>query len=433
MQPGGAGMGLIDLFSRRAGRAALLTGAAALFLAAVPIGAQEFTPEFNRAHELSLKLYKIVDVVPYEGDVREILASRPDGARRCDFEEFERVYNELKDLADQIERMSESVKAAKAAGMSVSPALAKSPGNAYWAENQMRMWRWARLYCAESSGVQLPREEQPRPASTPAPVPDAPPPPAPVTAPVVPAPVSAISLAQNLAPLAAGLQAAINACDKAAFKAAKNRLLETIGQMISQNPNDPALLAERRRIEETQMPRPCPPIAPSDERIAELKEELRIAKLWDVFPMGGNRHPDVRETYIVEAELKAAEAARSAPGASTPGAQPPIILPPSPSSTFPGGPPPIPGLPKPKPLIDLPPPQEEQSGILDEIGDDVGATKTGLPPRPTQTGNVSLVLGGAGLAKSSGSGLTTGPCGVRATAKRTSCSPEGQQRGSLGA
>lgn len=64
---------------------------------------------------------------------------------------------------------------------------------------------------------------------------------------------------QLLFPLTAALDAAIEACDPAAFKAAKNRLLEKIGQLLSQSPNDPALLAERRRIEETQLPRPCPP------------------------------------------------------------------------------------------------------------------------------------------------------------------------------
>jgi len=60
-------------------------------------------------------------------------------------------------------------------------------------------------------------------------------------------------------PLAAALDAAIEACDPEAFKVAKNRLLATIGQMMRLSPNDPSLLADRRRVEETQFPRPCPP------------------------------------------------------------------------------------------------------------------------------------------------------------------------------
>lgn len=63
----------------------------------------------------------------------------------------------------------------------------------------------------------------------------------------------------GMAPLRAELAAAIAECDPAAFKAAKNRLLEAIGQLLTRFPGNIHLLAERRRIEETQLPRPCPP------------------------------------------------------------------------------------------------------------------------------------------------------------------------------
>lgn len=63
----------------------------------------------------------------------------------------------------------------------------------------------------------------------------------------------------GMAPLRAELAAAIAECDPVAFKAAKNRLLEAIGQLLTRFPGNIHLLAERRRIEETQLPRPCPP------------------------------------------------------------------------------------------------------------------------------------------------------------------------------
>lgn len=63
----------------------------------------------------------------------------------------------------------------------------------------------------------------------------------------------------GMAPLRAELGAAIANCDPAAFKAAKNRLLEAIGQLLTRFPGNIHLLAERRRVEETQLPRPCPP------------------------------------------------------------------------------------------------------------------------------------------------------------------------------
>jgi hypothetical protein len=63
----------------------------------------------------------------------------------------------------------------------------------------------------------------------------------------------------GMAPLRAELDAAISNCDPVAFKAAKNRLLEAIGQLLTRFPGNIHLLAERRRIEETQLPRPCPP------------------------------------------------------------------------------------------------------------------------------------------------------------------------------
>lgn len=50
----------------------------------------------------------------------------------------------------------------------------------------------------------------------------------------------------------------------------------------------------------------CEKLDEATSRVAELREELRIALLWDVFPFGG-RNPNVRESYVVEQELKAAQ------------------------------------------------------------------------------------------------------------------------------
>jgi len=77
--------------------------------------------------------------------------------------------------------------------------------------------------------------------------------------PMAPLPPARRDILDGMAPLRAELAAAIAECDPAAFKAAKNRLLEAIGQLLTRFPGNIHLLAERRRIEETQLPRPCPP------------------------------------------------------------------------------------------------------------------------------------------------------------------------------
>lgn len=110
-----------------------------------------------------------------------------------------------------------------------------------------------------SAGPQGPRSSDMPPPKAAPPYEDQGEEPPPIVPPSFYLPRLSFQYLQVLFPLTAALDAAIQACDPVAFKAAKNRLLEKIGQLISQSPNDPALLAERRRIEETQLPRPCPP------------------------------------------------------------------------------------------------------------------------------------------------------------------------------
>lgn len=95
-----------------------------------------------------------------------------------------------------------------------------------------------------------------------------PPPRTPEETHVLPKPVGSASgsllpargdILDGMAPLRAALEAAIAECDQVAFKATKNQLLEAIGQLLTRFPGNIHLLAERRRIEETQLPRPCPP------------------------------------------------------------------------------------------------------------------------------------------------------------------------------
>lgn len=107
-----------------------------------------------------------------------------------------------------------------------------------------------------------------QPTGEPAGTPPPPPRPKPEEVQVPPEPAGSSSgplrpargdILDGMAPLRAELAAAIAECDPAAFKAAKNRLLEAIGQLLTRFPGNIHLLAERRRIEETQLPRPCPP------------------------------------------------------------------------------------------------------------------------------------------------------------------------------
>ncbi len=105
----------------------------------------------------------------------------------------------------------------------------------------------------------------PRPFPIPPPVPPRKPDRTPVPPPpVAPAPVGSVGsrgdYLEDMAPLRAALDAAIANCDRAAFKAAKNRLLDAIGQLLTRFPENIHFLAERRRIEETQLPQPCPPV-----------------------------------------------------------------------------------------------------------------------------------------------------------------------------
>lgn len=92
-------------------------------------------------------------------------------------------------------------------------------------------------------------------------------------------------ITDRLGPQQAALDAAISNCDRAAFQAAKNRLLEAVGQLLTRFPGNIHILAERRRIEETQFPRPCPPdaglqqsgtsFAPGERRLLDLHNQTR--------------------------------------------------------------------------------------------------------------------------------------------------------------
>lgn len=62
-------------------------------------------------------------------------------------------------------------------------------------------------------------------------------------------------------------------CDRLAFQHAKSRLLEANWELIGRFPNDPALRAEQRRIEETQFPEPCPPETRTALAPIELDED----------------------------------------------------------------------------------------------------------------------------------------------------------------
>jgi hypothetical protein len=86
----------------------------------------------------------------------------------------------------------------------------------------------------------------------------------------------------DMAPLRAALGAAITNCDLAAFKATKNRLLEEIGQLLTRFPDNIHFLAERRRIEETQLPQPCPPtpkvaLLPNEQSFLNAHNRERLA------------------------------------------------------------------------------------------------------------------------------------------------------------
>ena len=346
MQPGGAGMGLIDLLSRRAGRAALLAGAAAFVGTSAVAQSTDFSPtgDYSAPTEVEFRwasaeaeFWRLCDLTGEDIDLPGLreqfskLEKRAEQIRKDAYAEgtssvgtraaYGRIQKRLGIMRARLEACVERLQfwidsaaadrkaAAAAAAAAKEPAPAAEPdapspfgsGNyvspfeqdledgefadwgPYWGLSWLDLMNVAetlseedfeairddidnleqlrlsgdceafRAELARLQGISLPFDERYELGQ----IADRPCPPtaqAPATT-----PASTPSFTQALAPLNTGLAAAITACDPVAFKAAKNRLLEAIGQLISRSPNDPALLAERRRIEETQLPKPCPP------------------------------------------------------------------------------------------------------------------------------------------------------------------------------